>query len=146
MVNKLVDGIVRAISAAFGDEYEIYTEPVTQNLTPPCFLVETVQPEYEHYFWKRYREKVSFCIHYFPKGPDAAEECNAVFDRLTDCLEYITVEDRLIRGTGMKAEFPDGEAMHFLVDYEVFLQSVDETDKMGDYSLEMEVRGEKDFA
>ena len=46
----------------------------------------------------------------------------------------------------MKAEFPDGETMHFLVDYEVFLQSVDETDKMGDYSLEMEVRGEKDFA
>ena len=69
-----------------------------------------------------------------------------MFDRLTDCLEYITVEERLIRGTGMKAEFPDGEAMHFLVDYEVFLQSVDETDKMGDYSLEMEVRGEKDFA
>ena len=75
-----------------------------------------------------------------------AEECNAVFDHLTDCLEYITMEERLIRGTGMKAEFPDGETMHFLVDYEVFLQSVDETDKMGDYSLEMEVRGEKDFA
>ena len=69
-----------------------------------------------------------------------------MFDHLTDCLEYITMEKRLIRGTGMKAEFLDGEEMHFLVDYEVFLQSVDETDKMGDYSLEMEVRGEKDFS
>lgn len=146
MVNKLTDGIARAVSAAFGDKYEIHTEDVVQNLTPPCFLVETVQPEYGHYFWKRYREKVSFCIHYFPQGPDAAQECNTVFDRLTDCLEYITVEGRLIRGTGMKAEFPDGETMHFLVDYEVFLQSVDKKDMMGDYSLEMEVRGEKDFA
>ena len=48
MVNKLVDGIVRAISAAFGDAYEIYTEPVTQNLTPrPVF------------WWRRYGRSIN---------------------------------------------------------------------------------------
>ena len=47
MVNKLVDGIVRAISAAFGDAYEIYTEPVTQNLTRPVF------------WWRRYSRSMS---------------------------------------------------------------------------------------
>ena len=46
----------------------------------------------------------------------------------------------------MKGELREGGTVRFVVDYEVFLQSVDETDKMGDYSLEMEVRGEKDFA
>ena len=40
MVNKIVDGIVQAISAAYGEEYEIYTENVEQGLTEPCFLIE----------------------------------------------------------------------------------------------------------
>ena len=35
MLNKIVDGIVQAISSVYGDGYEIYTERVEQGLTEP---------------------------------------------------------------------------------------------------------------
>lgn len=144
MVNKIVDGIVQAISAAYGEEYEIYTENVEQGLTEPCFLIECINPSFEQFLGRRYHEKVPFCIHYFPNGPEKTAECNTVFSVLTECLEYIIVEGDMVRGTGMHAE-KDGDVMHFMVDYDMFLIRQDDAEKMGDYTLEMEVDGEKDL-
>ena len=144
MLNKIVDGIVQAISSVYGDGYEIYTEKVEQGLTEPCFLIECITPSSEQFLWRRYRQTAPFCIHYFPKGPDKSEENNAVFMVLTDCLEYISVDGQLVRGTGMHAEW-DGDVMHFMVDYDMFLIRLDNKEKMGGCSLEMEVTGEKDL-
>ena len=36
--------------------------------------------------------------------------------------------------------------MHFMVDYDMFLIRQDDAEKMGDYTLEMEVDGEKDLS
>lgn len=144
MVNKIVDSIVQAISAAYGEEYEIYTENVEQGLTEPCFLIECINPSFEQFLGRRYHEKVPFCIHYFPKGPDKSEESNAVFTTLTVCLEYISIDGQPVRGTSMRAEW-DGDVMHFMVDYEMFLFRPNIEEKMGGYSLEMEVNGEKDL-
>lgn len=144
MVNKIVDGIVQAISAAYREECEIYTENVEQGLTEPCFLIECINPSFGQFLGRRYQEKVPFCIHYFPKGPEKAAECNAVISALTECLEYITVDGDMVRGTGMHAE-RDGDVMHFIVDYDMFLIRPDNKEKMGGYSLEMEVNGEKDL-
>lgn len=144
MVNKMVDGIVQAISSVYGEGYEIYTENVEQGLTEPCFLIECINPSFEQFLGQRYQEKVPFCVHYFPKGPDKSEECNAVFSDLTECLEYVSVDGDLVRGTGMRAEW-DGDVMHFMVDYNMFLFRPNKEEKMGDYTLEMEVSGEKDL-
>ena len=144
MLNKIVDGIVQAISSVYGDGYEIYTERVEQGLTEPCFLIECINLSSEQFMGRRYKQTTPFCIHYFPKGPDKSEENNAVFMVLTDCLEYISVDGQLVRGTGMHAEW-DGDVMHFMVDYDMFLIRPDDAEKMGDYSLEMEVNGEKDL-
>ena len=35
--------------------------------------------------------------------------------------------------------------MHFMVDYDMFLIWSNDAEKMGDYTLEMEVSGEKDL-
>ena len=144
MLNRIVDGIVRAISSVYGDGYEIYTEKVEQGLTEPCFLIECITPSSEQFLWRRYRQTTPFCIHFFPQGPNKSEECNTVFAILVECLEYISVGGQLVRGTGMHAEW-DGDVMHFMVDYDMFLIRPDDAEKMGDYSLEMEVNGEKDL-
>ena len=102
MLNKIVDGIVRALSSVYS-ECEIYTEKVEQGLAEPCFLIECINPSSEQFMGRRYRQTTPFCIHYFPKGPDKSEESNAVFMALTDCLEYISVDGQLVRGTGMHA-------------------------------------------
>lgn len=68
MVNKIVDGIVQAISAAYGEEYEIYTENVEQGLTEPCFLIECINPSFEQFLGRRYHEKVPFASITFRMG------------------------------------------------------------------------------
>lgn len=37
MINKVIDGISKAINEEFGDEYNIYTEEIEQGLKEPCF-------------------------------------------------------------------------------------------------------------
>lgn len=120
-VNKIIDGICEALNAEFGDEYEIYTENVEQGLEQPCFSVLVLKPSTEQFLGKRYYRTNLFCIHYFPKSEhEAKEECFDVQERLMDCLEYITVDGDLTRGTGMNGELVD-DVLSFFVNYDMFV-------------------------
>ena len=60
------------------------------------------------------------CIQYIPTNSSVEkEECNAVTERLFNCLEYITVGEDLIRGSKMKSEIVDG-ILNFFVNYDLF--------------------------
>lgn len=126
-IQNIVDGICKALSDAFGDGYEIYTENVQQNLTEPCFLVKLVKPTQNQFFGKRYYRTQLFCIHYFPKSKDEPDaECFEVQDKLNDCLEYITVDGDLIRGTQMNSDITD-DVLSFMVNYDMYVIKQPET-------------------
>ena len=40
MYNDILDAVTRKLNELFGDDYEIYTDPVKQGLTEPCFFVQ----------------------------------------------------------------------------------------------------------
>ena len=127
-LNKIIDGICEALNAEFGDKYEIYTEDVKQNLTEPCFSVVLVKPSTEQFLGTRYFRQNLFCIHYFPQdkeNPNA--ECFDVYERLTDCLEYIEVDGDMVRGTDMKPDniISDG-VMNFIINYDMFVYRSDD--------------------
>ncbi len=44
MINKIVDGISKAINKEFGNNYEIYTDGVEQGLNEPCFSIVSLKP------------------------------------------------------------------------------------------------------
>ncbi len=121
MINKIVDGICEALFQKFDSGYEIYTEEIRQGLKKPCFSVVLISPTTSQFFGKRYYKTNLFCIHYFPKSQTTANaECFDVVERLTDCLEYITVDGDLIRGTEMHSEIIDG-VLSFFVNYDMFV-------------------------
>lgn len=70
----------------------------------------------------RYQRFNPFDIHYFPKPESAAprEECELISEQLYSELEYVTGQDGLYRGTGMRHEIVDG-VLHFFVEYNVHL-------------------------
>ena len=43
MINKIINAISNAIYPNFGNDYEIYTEQVDQDLKEPCFLIQHVE-------------------------------------------------------------------------------------------------------
>lgn len=125
MINKIIDGICEALNQEFGNEYEIYTEEIKQGLKEPCFSVVILAPTTTQYLGRRYHNTNPFCIHYFPKSQTAAKaECYDIIERLTNCLEYITVSGDLVRGTGMNSEIVEG-VLSFFVNYNVFVLKED---------------------
>ena len=39
MLNNVIAGIAIALNEEFGDDYEIYTEEIKQDLKEPCFFI-----------------------------------------------------------------------------------------------------------
>lgn len=44
MLNNVIAGIAIALNQEFGDDYEIYTEEIKQDLKEPCFFITLLNP------------------------------------------------------------------------------------------------------
>ena len=120
-INKIIDGKCEALHNEFGQEYEVYTEDIPQNLTEPCFGVTVISSSTELYRGKRYYMTNAFCIYYFPKSKDVArKECFEINQRLLDCLEWITVDGDLTMGTKKNCILDNG-VLSFFVNYDMFV-------------------------
>lgn len=141
MINEIIDGITIAISAEFGDDYEIYTENIEQGLTEPCFSVLCLNPTIEQFLGKRYFRTNQFCIHYFPSSDEKRFECNKVMERLFKCLEIIVVDGDLIRGTSFHAEYSEG-VLNFFINYDLFVhRPEDDKSRMESFDFKTDMKG-----
>lgn len=125
MINKIITGISQALDTEFNsesEEYTIYTEGIEQGLDEPCFFIFSLKPSSKQLVGNRYERKYPFDIHYFPKDEDNYNnEINEVTERLFTALEYISVDDGLIRGTNMNAETVDN-VLHFFIDFNMIVK------------------------
>lgn len=140
MINKIIDGISEAINKEFGDGYDIYTESIEQGLEQPCFSILCLNPTNEQFFGKRYFRQNQFVIQYFPSTDEKNAECNAVRERMFDCLDIIIVNGDQTRGTKMKGEIVDG-VLNFMLNFDMFVYRVQELDKMDSHSVSTDVKG-----
>ena len=142
MINLIIGSISIALNAEFGDRYKNHREEKKQDLEEPCFFIQCLNPTKRLFLGKRYFRHNQFCIQYFPETGNKNEECSAVGERLFECLEYLTVDGDLVRGTKMHYEVVDG-ILHFFVNYDMFVYRVVESMKvMEEVSAETSVKGQ----
>lgn len=136
MVNKLVDGITRAIHHQFGQEYHIYTENKEQEMKEPCFFVSCVSPDDKRVLGNRYKLTNKFCIQYFPCSDEPKRECNTIRDALVMALEYIEVEkEGLVEGTQFSAEYTN-DFLTVFVNYDFYVyRKTDKEQKMEELKM-----------
>lgn len=139
MINKIIDGIVQALIAEFGEGYEVYTENVEQGLQEPCFIIKCVAPSIKQALNRRYKLNDIFCIHFFPSSEDVQNECLDVQMRLYECLEYIYHENDLIRGNQMHGEIIDG-VLNFFVNYDFYVIKTKEDTAMETLEVQQNVK------
>lgn len=141
MINSIIESTSISLNAEFGEGYTNYTESVEQGLTEPCFFIFCLNPENRQFLGRRYFRETPMCIQYFPADKDhAKEECNAVMERLFSCLEYITVNGDLMRGTKMKGEVVDG-VLNFFVNYDFFFCKAADPIPMGILEQDINAKG-----
>ena len=140
MINEIIDGISEAIFTEFSDGYDIYTESIEQGLEEPCFSILCLNPTNDLFLGKRYKRTNQFMIQFFPASDEKNKECNAVMERLCDCLETITVRNDITRGTKMSGETVDG-VLNFQVNFDMFVYKVESLDnEMDSYSVKTDAR------
>lgn len=133
MINSIIRAISITLDAEFDEkEYSFHMEEMKQDLKEPCFFIACLNPTHELFLGKRYFRQNQFVIQYFPESTEELQsECNAVAERMTWCLEYITVpgEDKPIMGTKMKYRIIDG-VLNFFVNYDCFVRRVGQNEAM----------------
>ena len=140
MIDQIIKGISLALDEEFGEGYKIYIEGVEQDMENPCFFIICNTPRNTPFLGRKYFRSNIFCIQYIPSTEDIRTECNRVTERLFECLEYIRVDGRIIRGTKMEPEVKDG-VLYFFLNYDFFVYRKKETEMMENLSGKVGVKG-----
>lgn len=140
IIEKIIDGICTALSSNFGDDCEIYTEEIEQDLKDGSFAIVCLNPTNSRFMGDRYYRTNQFCIHYFPKTNEPRSECLDVLEGLYDALELIEFGDDLLRGTNMSSEM-DGSVLHFFVNYDFYMLHKEQSDYMEHFDHVSKTKG-----
>ena len=89
MVKNLIQAVARALVNVFGDGYEIYVGTVEQGMCPPCFRISHQKTERTPLLGRRYLEKNTLLVEYFPGNKQVSDLCQVGAD-IVDGLEFIT--------------------------------------------------------
>ena len=103
-----IGAITSAVYNAFGDDYEIYTDRVTQGLHEPCFLVSCLSGTRNVDLGRRYSRTAQFSVQYFPKVEGDSTEINSAMEKLLEALETIEADGRLLHGKDITGTPHDG--------------------------------------
>lgn len=147
MINKIIDGISKAINKEFGNGYEIYTEEIEQGLQEPCFSIICIKPTNNLFRPNKYFRQNQFCIHYFPSSNEKRNECQSILERMYLALEYIEIEENFdgnkikskTMGTNMNGEYDNG-VLHFFVNYDMYVDKFEEKTPMNSYDYNTDVK------
>lgn len=139
MQNELIIAVTKALYKEFGDNYTYYVNEVKQGLKVPCFFVYLVSGDQKQLVGNRYYRTHLLDICYIPSDFKHAELLD-VADTLKFALEYVQIDDGLLRGVDMNHEIVDG-VLHFFVNYNAHVKKVaDEGVKMEEINVEAEIR------
>ena len=104
MVNKVIDGMAEAMYNAFGEDVEIYTEPVKQGLIPSSFSVRAIHSYIDRSLNNQFKRTCLMEVNYFPQSDiDPRSEIQSKIDTLFDALEVIKIQGVKVRG--IKADY-----------------------------------------
>lgn len=138
IINSIIQSIVDTLKGEF--DCEIYTEEGNQELVKPYLLVSGIQFTSDLDFGKKYLRESQFCIKYMPATTQKQSECNEIADQLFLCLECISVQENIMRGTNMKYEMTEG-GLHFCINYNTFVYRVEETIPMETMKTNVMMKG-----
>lgn len=144
MINKIITGIAQGLDKEFNkqEKYTIYTESIEQGFDEPCFSIFSLTPINTQLVGNRYKREYSFDIQYFSENKEINNnEINGVVERLFSSLEYITVDNSLLRGTNMNVEVVD-KVLHFFINFNMIVKKqIEKAETMNNLDSKVKLGG-----
>ena len=133
MVNKILDSVTIQLGKTFGTDYHYYVENVKQDLQTPCFTVDMLQPLERSRSPILYNRTMPVVIHYFNDNQETLKkDCYMIAEQAIECLEYLPVDNTIIRGENIKWLMVD-DVLEIFVTYRfITTKVVDELDSMSE--------------
>lgn len=130
MVNTVLDSITTTLYTTFGDSYHYYVEDTEQASKLPCFTIDVLNPLSRSVNKKDYYRTIPCVIHYFTNNKTTTtKECYSIGEKVLDCLEYINIGERIVRGEDMSYTMVD-DVLQIFITYHFWTEknTVIETD------------------
>lgn len=139
MVNKILNAVTKQLGSKFGNSYKYYIEDVKQNITKPCFTVDSLETHQRSRNATQYDRTLPLVVHYFnDKDETLKKDSYDIAEQLTELLEYLPFEGTFLRGESISWQLVEG-VLQFFVTYKIRTQNSDSilpTTKMEDISSE----------
>ena len=115
MVNSLLNAVTKRLGKTFGTSYRYYVENVEQNLTKPCFTIDTLIPLQRSRSPVLYDITIPLVVHYFSDSKtNLKQDCYAMAERVLECLEYIPFNNTMLRGEDISWQIVDDVLQIFI--------------------------------
>lgn len=115
MVNSLLNAVTIQLGKTFGTSYRYYVENVEQNLTKPCFTIDTLIPLQRSRSPLLYDRTIPLVVHYFSDSKkNLKQNCYSMAERILECLEYIPFEKTMLRGEDISWQIVDDVLQIFI--------------------------------
>lgn len=115
MVNSLLNAVTKQLGKTFGTNYRYYVENVEQNLTRPCFTIDTLTPLQRSRSPILYDRTIPLVVHYFSDSKtNLKQDCYSMAERVLECLEYIPYETTMLRGEDISWQIVDDVLQIFI--------------------------------
>lgn len=141
MINRIMNGIIAALSNEFGEGYPVYTEHMEQGMQTPCFFVGCNSMKAERGFSGRWKLINEFSVQYHPHSDQPKQECNAICERLVWVLAYIGTLEEGFEGTAFSMEEKDG-ILTTTVHYDCVVYRKTESALMGELNMKGGLKNE----
>jgi hypothetical protein len=135
MVNSSLNAVTTQLGKTFGTSYRYYVENVQQNLTKPCFTIDTLIPLQRSRSPILYDRTMPLVVHYFSDSKtNLKQDCYSIGERLVECLEYLPFKDAILRGQDISYQIVD-DVLQVFITYKFTTRLVtEEVDPMDDYA------------
>lgn len=134
MVNSLLNAVTKQLGQTFGASYRYYVENVEQNLTKPCFTVDTLIPLQRSKSPVLYDRTMPMVVHYFSDSKtNLKQDCYSIGEQLVECLEYLPFKNTILRGQDISYQIVD-DVLQVFITYKFTTRLVtEEVDPMDEY-------------
>ena len=127
MVNKVLNAVTKQLGKTFGNSYKYYIENVKQNMSKPCFTVDSLETFQRSRNAIQYDRTLPLVVHYFnDKDESLKKDSYDIAERLTECLEYLPFEGTLLRGESISYHLVEG-VLQLFITYEFRTEKIDTT-------------------